>query len=104
SPSYGTMVGKWDAPKQARPDEFHHFGWNICSSALSADHVHTGGGDGSFPGAMNRRYLLIPGLKSSRMYILDVGPDPTQPELVKTIEPEDLIGKSGYRRPHTIHC
>jgi selenium-binding protein 1 len=38
------------------------------------------------------------------MYIVDTQPDPRRPTLVKTIEPNELIGKSGYSRPHTIHC
>ena len=96
SPTYGTMISKWDAPKQDAPDEFHHYGWNICSSALGPDHEHSG--------SMERRYLVVPGLRSSRIYILDTGKDPRKPELVRTIEPEEVIGKSGYSRPHTVHC
>ena len=38
------------------------------------------------------------------MYIVDTKPDPRQPRIVKTIEPEELQAKSGYSRPHTIHC
>lgn len=98
SPTYATVVGQWNAPKQASPDEFHHFGWNICSSALSPEHVHVG------HGSMQRRYLLMPGLKSSRIYVLDTGNNPRQPELVHTIEPGDLMRESGYSRPHTVHC
>ncbi|HEU0196304.1 MAG TPA: selenium-binding protein SBP56-related protein [Nevskiaceae bacterium] len=96
SSSYGTVVNTWDAPHQASEDEFHHFGWNICSSALGGSHHHTG--------VMERRYLVMPGLRSSRIYILDTGKDPRHPELVRTIEPEEVIGKSGYSRPHTVHC
>jgi selenium-binding protein 1 len=96
SAQYGTVVGQWDAPRQAQPDEFHHYGWNICSSALGPQHHHTG--------VMERRYLVVPGLRSSRIYILDTGEDPRHPKLVKTIEPEEVLGKSGYSRPHTVHC
>ena len=55
-------------------DELHHFGWNACSSALCpyAPHPH-----------VERRYLLVPGLRSSRIHILDTKPDPRQPKLVK---------------------
>src|SRR6516164_5242787 len=37
-------------------DEFHHFGWNACSSCLcpNAPHPH-----------VERRYLVVPGLRSS---------------------------------------
>lgn len=96
SSAYGTIVGQWDAPPHEAPDEFHHYGWNICSSALGPEHVHNG--------PMERRYLVVPGLRSSRIYILDTGEDPRHPKLVRTIEPAEVIGKSGYSRPHTVHC
>jgi len=96
SPMYSKVVGRWSAPKQSAPDEFHHYGWNICSSALGDDHHHDG--------AMERRYLIVPGLRSSRIYILDVGPDPRNPKLVRTIEPEEVMIKGHYSRPHTVHC
>ena len=93
SPSYGRMVGRLDFPNVG--DELHHFGWNACSAALcpTMPHPH-----------LERRYLLVPGLRSSRMYVVDTRPDPRRPELVKTIEPDEVMGKSGYSRPHTIHC
>jgi selenium-binding protein 1 len=47
---------------------------------------------------------VVPGLRSSRIYILDTKPDPKKPKLVKTIEPEEIAEKTGYTRPHTIHC
>jgi selenium-binding protein 1 len=53
---------------------------------------------------VERRYLLIPGLRSSRMYIVDTKPDPRSPQIVKTIEPDEIHSKSGYSRPHTVHC
>jgi selenium-binding protein 1 len=96
SGSYGSVVGGWDPPAQETPDEFHHYGWNICSSALGGDHDHGG--------AMERRYLVVPGIRSSRIYVLDTGVDPRRPELVRTIEPEEVMGQGHYSRPHTIHC
>jgi selenium-binding protein 1 len=76
-------------------DELHHFGWNACSSCLCpfAPHPH-----------MERRYLVVPGLKSSRVYILDTKADPRQPKIVKVIEPAEIAAKTGYSRPHTTHC
>ncbi|MEM7042055.1 MAG: selenium-binding family protein [Pseudomonadota bacterium] len=93
SKSYAQIVGKTDMPNAG--DELHHFGWNACSSCLcpNAPHPHT-----------ERRYLVVPGLRSSRMHILDVKPDPKNPKIVKVIEPEELAEKTGYSRPHTIHC
>jgi hypothetical protein len=41
---------------------------------------------------------------SSKIYILDTKPDPKQPKIVKVIEPEEFIQKTGYTSPHTIHC
>jgi selenium-binding protein 1 len=93
SQRYGTEIGRVDFPYAG--DELHHFGWNACSAALCPNMPHP---------HVERRYLLVPGLRSSRMYIVDTQPDPRQPKLVKTIEPDELIGKSGYSRPHTIHC
>ncbi len=93
STGYGTVVGRLDMPH--RGDELHHFGWNACSAALcpTMPHPH-----------LERRYLLVPGLRSSRMYIVDTKPDPQRPRIVKTIEPEKIHRKSGYSRPHTVHC
>jgi selenium-binding protein 1 len=93
SSSYGAVVGR---TKMARPgDELHHFGWNACSSALCpyAPHPH-----------VERRYLVVPGLRSSRIYILDIKPDPRNPKIVKTIEPEEVFARARYSRFHTIHC
>jgi selenium-binding protein 1 len=95
SPSYGQVVGWTDLPTAG--NELHHFGWNACSSALCHQgHAHNG--------ALERRYLLLPGLRSSRTYVLDTKPDPRQPQVVHTIEAEELASKAGYSRPHTVHC
>lgn len=93
SPTYGKMVGKTDMPEVG--DELHHFGWNACSSALCpyAAHPH-----------IERRYLVVPGLRSSRIHILDTKPDPRKPRIVKIIEPEEVIKRARYSRLHTVHC
>jgi methanethiol oxidase len=93
SSTYGQIVGRLDMPEVG--DELHHFGWNACSSCLCpwAPHPH-----------MERRYLLVPGLRSSRLHIIDVKDDRHQPKLVKVIQPEEIASKAGYSRPHTIHC
>jgi selenium-binding protein 1 len=51
-----------------------------------------------------RRYLLVPGLRSSDVQVLDTRPDPRAPRLVKTISRTELAEKAGYSRPHTLHC
>ncbi|HMQ30838.1 MAG TPA: selenium-binding family protein [Chloroflexaceae bacterium] len=93
SPGYGKEISRLELPYAG--DELHHFGWNACSAALcpTMPHPH-----------IERRYLLIPGLRSSRIYVVDTKPDPRKPRLVKTIEPGEVMAKSGYSRPHTLHC
>ncbi len=39
---------------------------------------------------VERRYLLVPGLRSSRIYIIDTKPDPRKPKIVKVIEAEEI--------------
>ncbi|MCZ7437078.1 selenium-binding family protein [Micromonospora sp. WMMC241] len=93
SDTYGRVVGWTELPHTG--DEVHHFGWNACSSALcpTAPHPH-----------VERRYLIVPGLRSSRIHVLDTKPDPRRPALVKVIEAEELGKRAGYSRPHTVHC
>ena len=95
SSTYGKVVGWTDLPTAG--NELHHFGWNACSSAL----CHQGHGD---HGGLERRYLIAPGLRSSRTYVLDIKPNPLSPQVVRTIEPDELAARAGYSRPHTIHC
>ena len=96
SDTYGRFVGWTDLPTTG--DELHHFGWNACSSALQHE-GHDMGPDG-----LQRRYLLLPGLRSSRIHVYDTRPDPRSPRLHRTIEPEELATRAGYSRPHTLHC
>jgi selenium-binding protein 1 len=93
SPGYGEVVGRLDLPSIG--DELHHFGWNACSTALCpyAPHPH-----------LERRYLIVPGIRSSRIHVIDTKPDPRRLEIAKTIEPEDVFKRTGYSRPHTVHC
>jgi selenium-binding protein 1 len=91
--AYGQMVGRVDMPHAG--DELHHFGWNACSSCLCpySPHPH-----------MERRYLVVPGLRSSRIHVVDTKLDPRSPSIVKVIEPETVMRCAGYSRPHTVHC
>ncbi len=93
SPSYGRLVGRTDLPQAG--NELHHFGWNACSSHLCpyAPNAH-----------VERRYLVLPGTHSSRIHILDTKPDPRRPMLIKVIEGEEVLAKTGYAAPHTVHC
>ena len=60
SPTYSQVVHTVTMPNKG--DEFHHFGWNACSSALSPMSGHA---------FLKRRYLIIPGIRSSRIYVVD---------------------------------
>jgi selenium-binding protein 1 len=53
---------------------------------------------------MERRYLVVPGMRSSRIHILDTRPDPRKPHLVQVIESDEIARRTGYSRPHTVHC
>jgi selenium-binding protein 1 len=90
SDTYGQLTERLDMPGPG--DELHHFGWNACSSALCpwAPHPH-----------VERRYLLVPGLRSSNIHIVDTKGGL---KLAKTIPAEEIARKAGYSRPHTIHC
>ena len=93
SSNYSTIVSALEVPNVG--DELHHFGWNACSAALCpyAPHPH-----------LERRYLVVPTLRTSRIYIMDTKPDPYNLKLVKTIEADTIFARTGYSRLHTVHC
>ncbi|HEY3188053.1 MAG TPA: selenium-binding protein SBP56-related protein [Solirubrobacteraceae bacterium] len=93
SPTRASVVGRLDMPNVG--DELHHFGWNACSSALCpwAPHPH-----------VERRYLVVAGVRSSRVHVIDVKDDPVSPRMAKVIEPHVIARRTGYTRPHTVHC
>jgi methanethiol oxidase len=93
SGTYGTVVGFTEMTSLG--DELHHFGWNACSSALCPGGGHDHG---------DRRYLIVPGLRSSRIYVLDTQDTPEAPKIVKVLGPEELGKRANYSRPHTVHC
>ena len=93
SSEYGQLVGQMELPTSG--DELHHFGWNACSASLCPNMPHP---------HVERRYLLLGGLRSSRIYIVDTKPDPRSPVISKLIEAGELAEKTGYSRPHTVHC
>ncbi len=93
SPTYSQVVGRLEMSKAG--DELHHFGWNACSSALCPYAPDPN---------VERRYLIVPGLRSSRIHVIDTKPDPRSPKIVKVIEPAEVARRSGYSRLHTVHC
>ena len=93
SDQYGQITERVEMPHAG--DELHHFGWNACSACFCpyAPHPH-----------MDRRYLIVPGLRSSRIHVIDTKPDPRRPRIVKVIEPDTVMRATGYSRLHTAHC
>lgn len=86
SPSYSQVVGRFSMPQLG--DELHHYGWNACSSCH---------GDG------HRRYLIVPGLASGNIYVLDAA-DPRHLELHRQIDGKEIRDKFDLSTPHTVHC
>jgi selenium-binding protein 1 len=87
SDTYGQVVH--ETPMPYAGDELHHFGWNRCSSACHGS---------------DRSHLIVPGFRSSRVYVVNVAADPLRPQVEKVIEPGEILRATGYTRPHTTHC
>src|SRR5919197_1533199 len=87
SDTYSQIVHRTPMPNVG--DELHHFGWNVCSSACHSD--------------LTRDTLIVPGVLSSRIHVLDVS-DPRRPEVARVVEAEEIKQKTGYSGPHTVHC
>ena len=86
SKTYSQVIHRLKMPNAG--DELHHFGWNACASC---------------EGKCDRRYLITPGLRSSRIHIVDTQ-NPRAPTMHKVIEPQEVIGKAKLSTPHTVHC
>ncbi|KAK1256806.1 Selenium-binding protein 1 [Acorus gramineus] len=89
SPTYSKVIHRLPMPYVS--DELHHSGWNSCSSCH---------GD---PSAV-RRFLVLPSLLSSRIYVIDTEKNPRAPQLHKVVKPADIEQKTGLAFPHTSHC
>ena len=72
-------------------EELHHMGWNACSSCNDND-------------IMERRYLIIPGIRTSNFYIVDTVSNPRSPNLFKVIDGKEIKDKTNLSTPHTVHC
>jgi selenium-binding protein 1 len=86
SKTYSQVIHRLPMPHVG--DELHHFGWNACASCH---------------GVRGRRYLLVPGLASSRLHVIDTA-EPSRPTMHQVIEPEEVIHKTKLTAPHTVHC
>ena len=86
SKTYGRVVGRFSMPTPG--DELHHYGWNACSSCHGERH---------------RRYLVVPGLGSGNIHIIDAI-DPARLRLHKTISADQIAKQTNLSTPHTVHC
>jgi selenium-binding protein 1 len=86
SKTYSQVIHRLPMPNVG--DELHHFGWNACASCH---------------GARSRRYVIVPGLVSGRIHVIDTE-NSTKPILHKVIEPQDVVRKTKLTAPHTVHC
>jgi selenium-binding protein 1 len=88
SDTYSQITHRTPMPNKG--DELHHFGWQVCSSACHTD--------------LKRQYLVVPGLRSSNVHIVDVASDPRKPSIAKVVSGADIAQKTGLSAPHTVHC
>jgi len=89
NPTYSQVISRLEMPGIG--DELHHMGWNACSSCHD-------------DASMERKYLLVPGVRSTNIHIVDCGTDPRNPRLHKVIEGAEIKAKTNLSAPHTVHC
>jgi len=89
SPTYSRVISRLEMPGIG--DELHHTGWNACSSC---HHDPT----------KERRYLIVPGVRSTNLHIVDCATDPRKPRLHKVIAGAEIKAKTDLSAPHTVHC
>ena len=78
SPTYSQIVNRLEMPNIG--DELHHIGWNACSSC-------------HHDASKERRYLIVPGVRSTRLHIVDCASDPRAPKIHKVIEGDEIKQK-----------
>ncbi|CAB3259729.1 unnamed protein product [Arctia plantaginis] len=71
-------------------DELHHSGWNVCSSCHDDP-------------TLKRNLLILPALKSAKVFVVDVGTDPRKPKMHKVIDGSEMRSFN-CSFPHTTHC
>jgi selenium-binding protein 1 len=89
SSTYGEVIHRLELGKPG--DELHHMGWNACSSCNNDE-------------TMERKYLIIPGLRTTNFYIVDTASNPLAPSLFKKIDGNIVKSKTNLSGPHTVHC
>lgn len=88
SPYYSRVIHRLEMPGIG--DELHHMGWNACSSCHHDK-------------SMSRRYLLVPGVRSSNLHIVDAF-NPREPRIHKVIRGAEIKSRTNLSAPHTVHC
>jgi len=85
SPNYSKVVSKVAMPIVG--DEIFRFGWNVCSSSHKT--------------LSNRMYMLVPGLRSGRINVVNVE-EPERLWMHKTIEPTTILDETGCTVPSVV--
>ncbi|WP_025770982.1 selenium-binding family protein [Thioalkalivibrio sp. HK1] len=89
SPTYSQVIHRLEVPGIG--DELHHIGWNACSSCHK-------------DASKERRYLIVPGVRTTNLHIVDCATDPRAPRLHKVIDGAEIKAKTDLSAPHTVHC
>src|SRR5699024_7167002 len=89
SPTYGRVIHRLET---GLGDELHHMGWNAFSSCHG------------MANAAERKYLIVPGVRTTNFNIIDCSTDPRRPSLAKVIDGDEVKEKTNLSAPHTIHC
>lgn len=88
SSTYSQVIAR--TPTGSVGDELHHSGWNVCSSCYDDP-------------SLKRDLLILPALKSAKVFIVDVGTDPRKPKMHKVID-GSVMRSFNCSYPHTTHC
>ena len=88
SKNYSRVVHRTRMPNVG--DELHGGGGNACSSCHGKPDAH-------------RRYLIVPGLATGNLHILDVA-NPAEAKITKVILGKDVAERTNLSTPHTVHC
>ena len=83
SRTYSQVIHRLEMPGIG--DELHHTGWNACSSCHD-------------DASMSRRYLLLPGVRSNNIYVVDTATDPKAPSLHRSLTA--MKSKANLRPTH----
>ncbi|KAG5671211.1 hypothetical protein PVAND_001422 [Polypedilum vanderplanki] len=75
---------------EAKGQEFHHMGWNTCSSRHCCQNT-------------KRNKLILPCLNSDAIYVFDVEYNLKKPKIHK-VNYGEMLRSHDVSAPHTVHC